>query len=172
MQVGWRVAGTVALLVLSGASAARGQGTPLDSGRLIRISFDTGSPLVGRLLRPATLGNDALVVCRYPGPPCTSPEDSSRIRRIPISGMTTLEMQHGSRAGTGAVIGGLIGLAVGSFLGSFRGLCDASDCGPPASAFMFGGAASGALLGAMIGGGSPTWEEVQRSRYDGTPHEP
>ncbi len=171
VRVGWRVAGTVALLVLSGASVARGQGTPLDSGRLVRITFDSGSRLVGRLLQPAIPGNNALIICRYPGPPCSSAADSSRVRRVPISGMAALEIQHGSHAGTGALIGGLIGLGVGSFVGALRGFCDAADCGPPALVYLFGGAAGGALLGALIGGGSPRWKTAQPSLWNGTPHD-
>ena len=135
---------------------------PVDSGTLIRLAPPTGPYVVGRLLRRIASRQDSAVMCRYPGPPCTSVLDPSEVRRMLLTGTTTIEVQRGNHLATGAIIGGLIGGALGAGVGGFRSLCDAVDCGPSANTVTMIGALAGAVLGGAFGASSPSWAKVPR----------
>jgi hypothetical protein len=152
-------------LVFAIAVAVRGlsaQGAvtsvPIDSGTLVRMTPRVGPRFEGRLLQRYPAAGSILLMCRYPGPPCTDPADSVASRRIEMSTLLHLDIQRGSHLGTGIVIGGIIGAALfsaGSSIG--HSLCETADCGPSTMTVTLRGAVAGIVLGALFGGASPRW---------------
>jgi hypothetical protein len=152
------------LLLISGlaASGAAGQGTvgsvAIDSGTLVRLTPRAGSPFEGRLIQRFPAASTTLSMCRYPGPPCTDPSDSTAIRKAQVASLLRLEVQRGNHAGSGALLGGGIGALLGVVAGSFaRGLCDTADCASGANTAPLSGAFVGAAIGALFGWASPRW---------------
>ena len=127
---------------------------PLDSGRLIQAHVRAGGRVQGRLLRPFAPDGSALLVCRYPAPPCRT---FDRAVAVPAVSVARLEVRTGSRWRHGALIGGLIGVGVGLITERiFGGLCDAPDCPSAAGLAITGGVTFGAF-GALFGSQAVVW---------------
>jgi hypothetical protein len=151
-------------LIAGGLSAHRlvGQGAvipvPIDSGTLVRMIPLTGPPIEGRLVRRFPAVGSTLYACRYPGPPCHDPADSTAIRRVQLSSLLRVDVQRGSHLGSGAIIGGIIGAVLFDVYSSFvHAFCDAADCGPSTTTLTIRGALAGTILGMLFGGASPNW---------------
>jgi hypothetical protein len=125
------------------------------------VTLTAGPKLAGRLLQRVKSRSESPWVCRYPGRPCVDTADSVSAHRIALASATGIDVQRGNHLATGAILGGLIGGSIGGVLGGFRSLCDAADCGPPASQYTLVGILSGAILGGLFGLASPAWERLQ-----------
>ena len=131
----------------------------IDSGTLIRVHPATGASIRGRLIAPLTPTSITAQVCRYPAPPCTPASDSLAFRRIPTASLVRVDVQQGSRWGTGAIIGGVFGGVLGGLAGAWANsdCLDSGGCGAPTAVFALVGAAFFGGFGALIGSGSPKW---------------
>lgn len=151
----------VLILGLAAVRAASAQNAPvtqpLDSGSVVRLIWQQGSPRVGKLLAPLQPSSDSVAYCRYPGPPCGSSSTSGRENRT-IADLRRVEVSHGSRAGRGALIGGGVAVAV---LGLGRIAFANQDSPAPLTGERLAGAitfvALGAGVGALIGRRSTRW---------------
>jgi len=130
----------------------------IDSGTLVRMHPASGASVRGRLIQPLTPSSVFIQYCRYPARPCTNPTDTAAFGQVPVASIQRLEVQQGSKWATGAVYGGIFGAILGGAFGAaMNGLCDTSDCG---SSVVVDAAVSGmffAIIGGMIGNGSPKW---------------
>ena len=150
----------IALCALAVTSSALGGQavtlrSPLDSGTLVRLTPTSGTSMQGRLFQRAEPGSASLCFCRYPGPPCTAGDDSTRLRSQTMASLMRLEVQRGSHVVRGGLIGAGIGFLVGSLI---KGLLDYScegDCGQ--THYVLWGTLSVGALGALIDGSSATW---------------
>lgn len=139
---------------------AEAQTTPvaLDSGTLVRVTPASGLAFEGRLVQPLPTGATTLVMCRYPGPPCTDARDSAAIRRAELNQSMRLQVQRGTHAGSGALLGTGIGAVLGLLGRSFaNGLCDTEACSSGGNAAPFILAGVGAAIGGLFGWASPRW---------------
>lgn len=100
----------------------------LDSGSLVRVHLSTARSIRGRLVTDLSPSNPTLTYCPYPSPPCTTLLDA-RVRSLPLTQVTGLEVAEGNHWKNGAMIGGLVGLGIGVLVaGEAPGLCDSSAC--------------------------------------------
>ena len=133
----------------------------VDSGTLVRIQFDSGSAVRGRLLAALQPGAQALQLCLYPGRRCSAAADA-RARTIETSAIRGFELSAGSHWGTGALIGGVLGFLAG---GLVHGLVLDSDVGDehPHSIvpYLARTVPAGVLVGALVGSGFDSWRHAQ-----------
>jgi hypothetical protein len=133
---------------------------PLDSGSVVRLAWREGPKRIGRLLAPLTPESDAVVYCRYPGPPCGHGWPANPEIR-PARELVSVEVRHGDRAGRGAILGVGVGIAI---LGLGRwAFADADSPAPLTGQRATGAAIFVALaagIGALIGRGSARWVTV------------
>ena len=143
-------------LAINGRAQIPASAEPIDSGTLVRLHLLSDSivrgRLIGRLVPPAA----TIVLCRFPGPPCTATTDPG-VARWPLASVQQLEVSKGSAVKTGAVIGFLIGLVVGTELGQF---CIDGPCPSAGHAAVHVGlpvAGIFAFIGGAIGDGKVRW---------------
>lgn len=117
----------------------------IDSGVLVRMHPAAGVAIRGRLVRPVDSASTVIYFCRYPSADCSVEPSSPSIQEIGIDSIVRLEVQRGSKWGVGAAIGGVI-----------SGFLFTRVYGWSSGAF-FVGALPGAIIGGLIGNGSPTW---------------
>lgn len=132
--------------------------TPIDSGRDVRVTTNTGR-LSGRLLSSYTSADTLLRLCRMPWDPCGLSGDSTGAHTVRSADLLRLEVQRGNRAGHGALIGAGVGAGLGvlTFL-SVDSWC--SECTTHSSDLpkaVLGSAGMGALIGAALGLFFPGW---------------
>jgi hypothetical protein len=132
---------------------------PLDSGTVVRLGWREGPKRIGRLLAPLTRESDAVVYCRYPGPPCAHGRPFDPEVR-PARELLSVELRRGDRAGRGAILGVGVGIAI---LGLGRLAADADSPAPLTGQRATGAVAFVALaagIGALIGRRSARWVSV------------
>ena len=143
-------------LAVNGRAQIPASAAPIDSGTLVRLHLLGDSIVRGRLIGPLVPPESTIVLCRFPGPPCTATTDPG-IAMWPLTSVRQLEVSKGSAAKTGVVVGFLIGLVVGTRLGEFclDGPCPSAGhaalhVGLPVAGFF-------ALIGGAIGDGKVRW---------------
>ena len=149
-------------VLLAIAGAARAQ-VPLptqsiDSGVAVRLQFDTGAVLIGRLLARYQPGASVLRLCRQPGWACPD-STAENVRVVPTAAVRGVEIY---RASGGVWRGALIGASLGA-LGGLAGrqwqiLMSDSDARPGYNGLLWGvimGTVAGAFLGEEAAGWHP-----------------
>lgn len=143
-------------LAVNGRAQIPANAEPIDSGTLVRLHLVGDSIVRGRLVGPLVPAASTIVLCRFPGPPCTATTDPG-VAMWPLTSVRQLEVAKGSAVKTGVVVGFLIGLVVGTQLGEFciDGPCPSAGhaalhVGLPLAGF-FG------LIGGAIGDGKVRW---------------
>ena len=131
---------------------------PLDSGTLVRMTPQAGAPVLGRLVQKFGPASSELRFCRYSGRPCTEAADSGAIRTMPAASLFRLEVQRGTHLQRGALIGGMAGAALTLIAWAEREPCDQGfDCGPSLGRVLVIFTSGGAALGALLGAVTPAW---------------
>jgi hypothetical protein len=165
-----RIAALIALLSLTAPEILAQQATPLVPGTRVRVGLPTVTDhdgwrisTVEHLTGKATaLRGDTLFV--DVGGPSPTP--------VALSRVATIEVSHGTKSnvGKGALIGGLVGVALGgaayavgcgSELYGQEVSCSGGEVAGGVVLFGLGGAAAGALIGALIR--TEGWEQIPLS---------
>ncbi len=134
--------------------------TTVDSGTIVRAHL-ADDEVTGRVLRGFWPISDSLVLCRYPGNPCTATDSLGRVA-IASARLVRLDRRVGTRAGRGAMIGGAIGVALGGMLATFYDAnCESSDCRRTGTVTFALLTLVGAVLGAGFGSGTVLWTPVR-----------
>lgn len=134
--------------------------TTLDSGTLVRLHFDSGSVVAGRLLAPLAADSGTIRYCLYPRPRCTAMAGRNYAEASTAS-IRHIEVQRGTHAVRGAIIGAAVGAAALIVMSYAAGLGakTPSEVGGVAQ-WTLGlavGLAFPAGIGALFGSQSPRW---------------
>jgi hypothetical protein len=147
-RLAWTV---VALgLALGGGVAAAEEG-PIPAGARLRVTTATSPAVVGTLA-----GRDATTLT-------LATDDSDAPRRLDLSAITRLEVSRGRKSHwlAGLLVGGAAGAALGAYYCSGMN-CNDGETAPAIAFFGAIGAASGALVGALIR--TTRWETASPER--------
>jgi hypothetical protein len=131
----------------------------VDSGTLVRIQFDSGSAVRGRLMGALQPGAQWLQLCLYPGRQCSGATDA-RVRTLDASAIRRLEVSAGGRSGTGALIGGVLGFLAGALAHGFASDTDSGGHPQSVMPFLVRGVLGGALWGVIVGGSLDSWRRA------------
>lgn len=162
-----RIAMLVAVLALIPPEALAQQVTPLVPGTRVRVGVPTTADHRG--WRISTVEHLTGIVAALRRDTLFVDVGGSTPTPVALSRVSTVEISHGtkSNAGKGALIGGLVGAALGGI--AISSACSAEILGQQASCnggevaggivvFGLGGAAAGALIGALIR--SEGWQSI------------
>lgn len=143
----------------AGAPAIADLTAAIDSGSYVRFTWGSDRRDMGKLQLPGPVGSLSL-------------RASEGTIEIPYAAIDSMWVGR-TRTGEGAAIGGLAGAAAGGLilLGLSEALCDSptDSCGGPSTSgwviMIGGGAAVGAVVGALIGSGTLGWSIVFPAGY-------
>jgi hypothetical protein len=165
-----RVAALVGLLALAAPEVLAQEATPLVPGTRVRVGLPTVADHRGwRIERVEHLTG---TVTALHDDTLSVDVGGSSPTAVALSRVSTIEVSHGTKSnvGKGALIGGLVGVALGgaahavgcgSEVYGEEVSCSGGEAAGGVALFGLGGAAAGALIGALIG--SEGWEQVPLS---------